>query len=149
MKLLFILLEGQIYLAGVLAIFVAETAFLLWGLWLRRPLVGLVAVFGTIPLMRTTLGAIRALFFRTGRPEGITLERSQADRLYDLVEDIRRILGGPLVHTITITQGFNAAAVDLRSGPFGRRRTLVLGLPVLTTLSAAELRAVIAHELAH
>jgi hypothetical protein len=30
-----------------------------------------------------------------------------------------------------------------------RRRTVVLGLPVLTTLSMAELRAVIAHELAH
>ena len=47
MKLLLVIVEGQLYLAGILAIFVAELAFLCWGLWSRRPIIGLVAVFVT------------------------------------------------------------------------------------------------------
>ena len=35
MKLLLVLIEGQLYLAGILAIFVAELALLCWGLWSR------------------------------------------------------------------------------------------------------------------
>ena len=38
MKLLLVILEGQLYLAGILAIFAAELAFLFWGLLSRRPI---------------------------------------------------------------------------------------------------------------
>ena len=59
MTLLRILVEGQLWLAGILAIFVGELGVLFWGLWSRRPIVGLVAVFLTVPLLRSTLSAIR------------------------------------------------------------------------------------------
>jgi STE24 endopeptidase len=66
------------------------------------------------------------------------------------VEDIRRAVDAPSVDSIAITGGFNAsAAVYSIRWRLQRCRTLVLGLPVLTTLSTGELRAVIAHELAH
>ena len=150
MKLLLVIVEGQLYLAGILAIFVAELAFLFWGLWSRRPIIGLVAVFVAVPLIRSTLSAIRACFFRIEPPEGLSLARSEGGALYDLVEDIRRAVDAPPVDSVTITGGFNASAVVYSVlWPLRRRRTLVLGLPVLTTLSTAELRAVIAHELAH
>jgi Zn-dependent protease with chaperone function len=150
MTLLRVIVEGQLYLAGVLAIFAGELALLLWGLWSRRPIVGLIAVFATVPLMRSTVGAIRAVFFRIGRPEGLPLDRSEGAALYALVEDIRRLVGAPPVHTVVITTDFNAgAASHLPPWRVRRHRTLVLGLPVLATLSMAELRAVIAHELAH
>ena len=151
MKLLLVILEGQLYLAGIVAIFVAELAFLFWGLWSRRPIIGLVAVFVTVPLIRSTVSAIRACFFRIEPPEGLALARTEGRALYDLVEDIRRAVEAPPVDSVTITGGFNASAVVVQSilGPLRRRRTLVLGLPVLTTLSTGELRAVIAHELAH
>ena len=42
MKLLLVIVEGHLYLAGIFAIFVAELAFLFWGLWSRRPIIGLV-----------------------------------------------------------------------------------------------------------
>jgi len=51
MKLLLIIIEGQLYLAGIIAIFLAELGLLLWGLWSRRPLIGLLAVFVILPLM--------------------------------------------------------------------------------------------------
>ena len=149
MKLLLVIVEGQLYLAGILAVFVAELAFLLWGLWSRRPIVGLVAVFVTVPLLRSTVSAIRACFFRTGAPGGIPLGRAAGRALYDLAEEIRRAVGAPPVDSITITGGFSASAAEYSSRLFRRHRTLVLGFPVLTTLSTTELRAVIAHELAH
>ena len=150
MKLLLVIIEGQLYLAGVLAIFVAELALLFWGLWSRRPIIGLVAVFVTVPLLRSTVSAIRAWFFRIPAPEGLLLARSEGRALYDVVEGIRRAIDAPPVDSIIVTGRFTAsAAVYSPPWRFRRRRTLVLGFPVLATLSTAELRAVIAHELAH
>ena len=45
MKLLLVIIKGQLFLAGILAIFVAEVAVLFWGLWSRRPIIGLVQCF--------------------------------------------------------------------------------------------------------
>jgi len=149
MKLLLVIVKGQLFLAGILAIFVAEVAFLFWGLWSRRPIIGLLAVFVAVPLIRSTVGAIRACFFRIRAPEGLPLGQSEGRPLYGLVDEIRRAVDAPPVDSITITGGFNASAAVYLGRRFRRRRALVLGLPVLTTLSLAELRAVIAHELAH
>ena len=150
MKLLLVIVEGHLYLAGILAIFVAELAFLFWGLWSRRPIIGLVAVFVTVPLMRSTLSAIRACFFRIEPPQGLSLTRSEGRALFDLVAEIRRAVDAPPVDSVTITAGFNASAMaHWNPWPLRRHRTLALGFPLLATLSTAELRAVIAHELAH
>jgi Zn-dependent protease with chaperone function len=150
MKLAWVIIEGQLYLAGILAVFVAELAFLFWGLWSRRPIIGLVAVFVTVPLIRSTVSAIRACFFRIRAPDGLPLDRDVGRALYHLVEEIRRAIGAPPVDSVTITGGFDArAAVYSLPWRLRRRRALVLGLPVLATLSTPELRAVIAHELAH
>ena len=150
MKLALVIIEGWLYLAGILAIFVAELAFLCWGVWSRRPIIGLVAVFVTVPLIRSTVSSIRACFCRIPAPAGLLLDRFDGGALYALVEEVRRAVDAPQIHSIIITGDFNASAVvDSSSWQSRRRRTLVLGLPVLTTLSMPELRAVIAHELAH
>lgn len=150
MRLLLVIIEGQLYLVGIVTIFIAEIAFLLWGLWSRRPIVGLIAVFVTLPLIRTTVSAIRACFVRIRAPEGLPLGQSEAGALYELVEEIRRAIEAPPVDGITLTGGFSArAAIHTPAWRLRRRRTLVLGFPVLATLSLPELRAVIAHELAH
>ena len=150
MKLLLIIVEGQLYLASIIAIFVAELALLLWGLWSRRPLIGLLAVFVILPLMRSTVNAIRACFITIRVPEGITLGRGEGRGLFELVEGIRVAVGAPPIDSIVVTGGFDASAATWRSRwQIRRHRALVLGLPALTTLSLDELRAVIAHELAH
>jgi Zn-dependent protease with chaperone function len=150
MRLVLVIIEGQLYLVGIVAIFIAEIVFLLWGLWSRRPIVGLVAVFVLLPLIRTTVSAIRACFITIRAPEGLCLARSEGRALHEFVEDIRRPVGAPPVDVITLTGEFSAkAAIDAPGWRLRRRRTLVLGFPVLVTLSLPELRAVIAHELAH
>ena len=110
MKLALVIIEGQLYLAAILAIFAAELGFLFWGLWSRRPIIGLVAVFVTVPLIRSTVGSIRACFFRIRAPEGMLLGRSEGRALYDFVEEIRRAVDAPPVDSITITDGFHASA---------------------------------------
>ena len=150
MKLALVIVEGWLYLAGILAIFVAELALLCWGVWSRRPIIGLLAVFVTVPLIRSTVSSIRACFSRIDAPAGLLLDRFDGGALYALVEEVRRAVDAPQIHSIIITGDFNASAVVYSSSwQSRRRRTLVLGLPVLTTLSMPELRAVMAHELAH
>jgi Zn-dependent protease with chaperone function len=150
MRLLLVIIEGQLYLVGIVGIFVAELAFLVWGLASLRPIVGLIAVFVILPLTRTTVNAIRACFFKIPAAEGWQLGRSEGRALYELVEQIRLAIDAPPIDRITITGGFQAsAAADTPAWRVRQRRTLVLGLPVLATLSLPELRAVIAHELAH
>ena len=150
MKLLLVILEGQLYLAGVLAVFVAELTLLAWGLWSRRPVIGLIAVFAAVPLLRSTISAIRACFIRIPPPEGLALGRDEGGALYGLVDDVRRIVGGPPIDGIVISSDFAASAVPYTAPwRWRQQRFLALGLPVLTTLSTEELRSVIGHELAH
>jgi Zn-dependent protease with chaperone function len=150
MKLVLLIIEGQLYFVGIIAIFVAELALLVWGLWSRRPILGLIAVFVTVPLIRSTMSAIRACFCRAPPPEGLALAQSDGGALRELVEEIRRAVDAPQIDGIAIDGEFSArAAIDRPAWRLRRRRTLVLGFPVLATLSLPELRAVIAHELAH
>jgi hypothetical protein len=58
MKLLLVIVEGHFYLAGILAIFVADSRSCC-GVSGRRPIIGLVAVLVTVPLIRSIVRAIR------------------------------------------------------------------------------------------
>jgi Zn-dependent protease with chaperone function len=151
MRLLVVLLEGQLYLGGILAVFLLEIAVLFWGLWSRRPIIGLVAVLVAVPLLRSTFSAIRACVFRIPVPHhGPGLDREDGRALYELVEHVRRDVGAPAVDRIAVTGVVTAGATAYaRPWRVGRHRVLVLGFPVLATLSTPELRAVVAHELAH
>jgi len=149
-RLALLVLEGYLYLAIVIGIFVAAVAFLVWGLVNRRPLIGLVAIFIGVPLLITTFRAIRAVFFRRSRPEGIVLTPQVGLGVLTAVEEIRSRIHAPRVHQVLITDQFNAAAVQIpRAGLFWPRNLLMLGYPMLATLSEAHVRAVIAHELGH
>jgi Zn-dependent protease with chaperone function len=147
-RLLLVILEGQAYLAAILVVFLLQLAFLGWGLWSRRPVIGLIAVFVTVPLLRSTVGTIRALFRAPPPADGLRLDPADGRRLHDVVDDVRRAAGVGRIHDVVVTGGFNASAVVC--GPlWARRRTLIVGLPALATLSDAELGAVVAHEVAH
>ncbi len=101
-----------------------------------------------VPLVWAVLAA---MFVRLSPPQGRELTASEALRLFDLIEEIRRKAGAPRAHKVLITAEFNAAVVQHpRLGVFGwPRNYLVLGLPLMQALSCEELRAVIAHEFGH
>jgi Zn-dependent protease with chaperone function len=87
----------------------------------------------------------------TLRLPGRPLSREAAPSLYALVDGLARSERSPLIDSIRIDGSFNAGALEMGRGwlPLRVRRILILGGPLLATLSADSVRAVIAHELGH
>lgn len=94
---------------------------------------------------------LRSLWVKLEPPDGVILKRQDAPELYKEVDAIADKLQAPRPDDIRIDFRVNAAASQTpRLGMFGwYRNTLVLGLPLLMSLSPDEARAVIAHEFGH
>ena len=150
LTLTLLIAEGYLYLALIAAIFLSATGFLVWGLLARRPLVAIVAILVGVPVAATTARALRALWLVSPDAEGVEVGPSFGAPLYDTVQEVARQVGAPPVHRILVGRAANASALQVRYGwiPW-RRNTLVLGYPLLATLSTDQIRAVVAHELAH
>ena len=150
LTLALLIVEGYVYLALIAAIFLSASGLLVWGLLARRPFVAVVAILVGIPVALTTGRALRALWLVSRDAEGVEVGPSCGPRLFDAVQEIARTVGAPRVHRILVGHAHNATALQARSGwiPW-RRNTLILGYPLLATLTTDQVRAVIAHELAH
>jgi Zn-dependent protease with chaperone function len=84
-------------------------------------------------------------------PEGVRLSRDNAPSLYRLVDRLAARLDAPGVDVIRICADMNAA-VHQRPihGRWGRMQTtLVIGLPLVHSVSPRQLAAILAHEMGH
>ena len=148
--LVLLVIEGYVYLFASILFFILVTAFLAWGLLARQPVVALIALFLGLPLLALTFAAIRSLLFRVPNSRGIEVTARDAPALADLIEEIRQSLGSPRIDRTIIDDTFNASVRQRsRVAIFWPRNTLVIGYPLLVSLSPEQLRAVVAHELAH
>jgi Zn-dependent protease with chaperone function len=95
--------------------------------------------------------AFEALFSRFEPPGGTPINQAQAPALFAAIDDLRQRMRGPRFHQVLISDDLNASVVQRpRLGPLGwQRNYLVLGLPLLESLSAREALAVVAHEYGH
>ena len=94
---------------------------------------------------------LKAIFPRRHRFEPPGPEISERDQP-ELVAEVRKVsdeLSEPLPHGMYVAHDVNASVTEERRLLGGSRRFLIMGLPLLDVLSAAELRAVIAHEYGH
>jgi Zn-dependent protease with chaperone function len=93
----------------------------------------------------------RALWVRFEAPAGERLTRLEAPEFFALLGKLMARLDTPPVHQVLVTADFNAGVMQLpRLGIFGwHRNFLLLGLPLLRSLSITQLEAVLAHELGH
>ena len=149
-RLALLVIEGYTYLFATILVFASVVAFLAWGVIARDPFVALVALFVGLPAVTLTGSAIRALMFRTPEPRGITVSLHQVPSLASLIEDVSRLLGSPRIHRVIIGTALNASAQQVsRFGILCPRNTLVVGYPLLIVLLPEQLRAVVAHEMAH
>jgi heat shock protein HtpX len=89
------------------------------------------------------------------RPEqfeapGLLLEPQAHPRLFAELHTIAAALDEPLPREVYLVGQVNAFVAD-RGGimGFGSRRVMGIGLPLLSSLTASEVRAVLAHEFAH
>jgi Zn-dependent protease with chaperone function len=112
--------------------------FMFWRPWIWLPL----ALF---------LGIMVWAQSPTLRVPGRRLQPQTAPALMAELERLRRVLDAPPVHAVHLTDDLNAAAAcsGLAWLPWGQRRTLLLGVPLLALLTPSQASAVIAHELGH
>jgi Zn-dependent protease with chaperone function len=125
---------------GILvALLVSGREFDPWALYLLLPL----AVFAAM--------VVRALWLRFDPPSGYRLAPGDAPVLEAEIERLRLAAGAPPLEAVVIDSDLNAGAASLPRllGLLGDRHYLVIGLPLMRLLDAAELSAVIAHEFGH
>lgn len=94
---------------------------------------------------------IKALIVKMEMPDGYYLQREEAPKLFEMIDTLRLRLNTPHIDEIVLDSEFNASVAQISSyGMFGKKRNvLVIGIPLLTTLSQQQFTAVLAHELAH
>jgi heat shock protein HtpX len=83
-------------------------------------------------------------------PPGLLLKRSQHPRLFAEIEGIAAALNEAVPRDVYLIGEANAFVAD-RGGimGLGSRRIMGLGLPLLSTMTVSQFRAVLAHEFAH
>lgn len=112
---------------------------------------GKVLLLLSWPLWVLVKSSLRALFVRLPPPQGHEITRSQAPALFAAMDDMRARMRGPRFHHVLITDDVNAAVVQRPLfGLIGwPRNYLILGLPLLESMSPQEALAVVAHEYGH
>jgi heat shock protein HtpX len=83
-------------------------------------------------------------------PPGPRISPADQPRLMAAVEEVARSTGQAMPDETYVTLEANAAVTEVSNGlRRGRRRVLIVGLPLLHLLSERELRGVVAHEFGH
>jgi Zn-dependent protease with chaperone function len=110
-----------------------------------------LAVFGIIAFGGIFLAVARGLWVKLESPQGQSVTRGQAPKLFALLDELRAALDCRPFHRVFIIGDMNAGVVQIpRLGIFGwHRNYLVIGLPLMQSLAPEELKAVLAHEFAH
>jgi Zn-dependent protease with chaperone function len=141
---------GYLYVLAVLAVLVGLLAGLIALAAQVRGGGGLVGKLA-LPIVFVMYAIVRALWVRIPPPDGITLSRSAAPKLFEALDEISRALEAPRFHHVLVTDDFNASVVQVpRLGVFGwQRNYLILGLPLMQALAPDQFRAVLAHEMGH
>ncbi|HTO47017.1 MAG TPA: M48 family metalloprotease [Burkholderiales bacterium] len=103
-----------------------------------------------IPLVFSWM-VLKAMWVRIPPPEGRVIVRREAPQLFDEIEAVRRGVGAQHIHRVVVTPDFNAAVAQVpRLGLVGwPANYLVVGLPLMASLTREEFRAVLAHEFGH
>lgn len=117
------------------------------GDWLGALPWGVLAVVATWCAARISL----LLHAPLAQPDGIRLPRRAAPDFYRLTDDISRRIGAARVERVWITGDMNALVMQRpRWGWIGPIEThLLIGLPLVHSVSRHQLAAVLAHEYAH
>ncbi|HAQ06649.1 MAG TPA: hypothetical protein DCR24_03655 [Bacillus bacterium] len=94
---------------------------------------------------------IKALIVKMEMPDGYYLQREEAPKLFEMIDTLRLRLNTPHIDEIVLDSEFNASVAQISAyGMVGKKRNvLVIGIPLLSTLSQQQFTAVLAHELAH
>jgi Zn-dependent protease with chaperone function len=79
------------------------------------------------------------------------MSRAEAPALFEMIDDVVERVQGPRIHQVLLSADLNAfvSQIPRGFGIFGWTNYMVLGVPYMQALDAAEFRAVVAHEVGH
>lgn len=156
------------YKARVLALAVLPYFYVFGALLLALGLIGLMVaglvvsdrahgallklvVKGSWAIGLVVFAILRALWVRAEFPEVQALDPAEYPTLFAEIESVRKEVGAPMAHVVTIDDEYNAAiSQHSRLGLLGwQKNYLYLGLPLMRALSPEQFRAVLAHEFGH
>lgn len=135
-------------------------AFILLVLVIAVSCIALIAVFSLFQHQYLGIGIVGFLLliwaicffselFQDSCKDMFLVDKYKYHKIYDIINDISRQINGPQIHDIYINHEFNAAASKkLFFTPF-RRNILILGYPLLCSLSFRGLVGCLAHEIGH
>lgn len=138
---------GSLYIYSVLGLMVVLFTALLFSIAILKAIaIKFILVLGSFLWM-----IIKALWVKLDAPQGIEIKREQAPLLFAMLDELQRKLKAPRFHYVLLDNEFNACVVQIpRLGIFGwSRNYLCIGMPLLKSLSAAQFKAVLAHEYGH
>ena len=137
---IFLILLGLLAFVGLIVLFIV------WSRHISGRIIQLIILL-LIPAWVT----MRSLWVTFLPPQGLRLSRHQFPHLFALLDELTTKLQAPKFHNILLNQELNAAVVQVpRLGIFGwQENYLLLGLPLMQSLSLEQLKAVLAHELGH
>lgn len=94
---------------------------------------------------------VRSCWVDIKAPPGVTIVRREAPALFDRIAALRRKMRAPRFQRVLITDEFNAGVVQVpRLGPVGwHSNYLLLGMPLLKSVTPLQLDAILAHEFGH
>ena len=146
-KVLRLALLGNAYIGAVVLLITGVLAGLITLLTVFPALViKLIAFVGAFLWI-----TVRAIWIKVPPPKGAEVWQQDAPELFALIEELRAQLDAPRFHHVLITNDFNAAVVQSpRLGIFGwPSNYLLIGLPLLKSLTVEQFKAVLAHEFGH
>ena len=146
-RVLLLALLGNAYLGTVLLLLVGLLIALAVSVTVLKALA--VKLFFVIAVFLWLI--VKALWIRIDPPQGTEIHASEAPELFGMIDGLRRQLGAPRFHHVLVTDEFNAGVVQSpRLGVFGwPRNYLLLGLPLMKSLTGEQFKAVLAHEFGH
>ncbi len=143
---------GYSILVAMLLLFLLIAALVVWGLFSSAFLFALLIKTKLIILVIGLLWVLgRSLFMRLPLPEGYELKREYFPQVWAEIDKLSRKLKTPTIHNLLLTTEMNAGIIQTpRLGLIGpTQNTLLIGLELILCLSTEQMRAVLAHELAH
>jgi len=143
--------RGYILVPAIAGLLVAiPFAAMIWTLLVRQQSMHLGHAWFMLFLIPAVL-LILASWVRFEQPDGQPVSAADAPELFALIEQVRSYLKAPAIDAVYLTDSFSVKAVQQPSrGLFGGYRSqIVIGLPLLQSVSKAEAAVLLAHELGH
>ncbi|WP_119729136.1 M48 family metallopeptidase [Thermomonospora amylolytica] len=150
--LLSVTMLAGFYVVAVLQL-AAITGVTIWLAVVTNAFVAVKILGPALAVLYASVGAAmwRALRSRPEPPHGVPVAPQQAPALWSLVERLAGEVGTRMPDEIRIVPEVNAAVMEQSRllGLIGGRRYMYVGLPLLQTMTVAQLASVLAHELGH